>query len=150
MAKKTKKAKAAKAKTKKKKAKKTTGADLTRWRTDARVIVILGECKVKVLAGLSGKTLDPAAETALEDFFGPKIKKRKDSPPRLDDWDKADPSGIGLVKDKPLLVADHLGQICAILSKGNVVTKKVAKVAAAAVQKDENCVTALGAGDWCA
>lgn len=139
--------KATKATTKKKKAKKRRGADSTRWRTDARVKVIVAECKVKVLAGAGGKTFDGTAEAALENFFGPKIKKRKD---RDDDWDKADPSGIGLVKDKPLLVADHLGRICAILSRGSIVTKKVAKAAGLAVQNDENCLTAMGAGDWCA
>lgn len=142
-----KKAKTTKTKAKKTKAKKKKGVQPTRWRSDPRVKVIVAECKVKVLVGLNGKTLDSAAETALEDFFGPKIKFRKD---KNDDWDKPDPSGVGLVKDKPLLVADHLGRICDILSKGTIVTKKVAKVAAMAVQKDENCVTALGAGDWCA
>ena len=148
MAKKTKakKAKATKAKAKNKPKAKSASPTARSWRNDPRVVAIVAECKNRVLQGAGGKTFDPPAETAVENFFGPKIKTRKD---QRDDWDSRDPSG-GYVKDKPLLVATHLGQICAILAKGNVITKKVGMVAAAAVQKDENCITAQGAGDWCA
>jgi hypothetical protein len=133
--------KAAKAK-KTAKSKKPKGS----WKKDARVLAIIAECKTAVMKGVGSKTFDSRAEQALNSFFGLKIQRRKD---QRDDWDKALPSG-GYVKDKPLMVANHLGQICAILSDGAVVNRVVALAAAKAVQKDQTCTTALGRGDWCA
>lgn len=130
------------------------------WRTDTSVAAILAECEAEVLKGLRAERLEapatvglhPSAKTAFEDFFGPKIKARHDKSgtPGNADWNGTNATTGKPEKEKPLLVANHLGRICGILSAGPIVTSKIAKVAAAAVQKDENCRGAAGTGDWCA
>jgi acetyl-CoA carboxylase beta subunit len=128
------------------KAKRRKAALDPRWRRDPRAVVIMGEVWAKITANAAGKTFDPAAQAEVEDHLGPRLKRRKDM---QDDWDNLVVGG-GQVKDRPLVVAGHLGQIAAILSVGHTITKKVAMAATLAIKKDEHCTVGMGSGDWCA
>ena len=100
---------------------------------------ILDECREAVKRGLGPKSLNAAADGALVTFFKAKIKKRLKQ--RGADWEKE--------KANPLIVAEHLGQIAAILSKTNTVGPAAAKAAAVAVKHDQVCPAGGGGGQWC-
>ena len=102
---------------------------------------ILDECKTHVAAGLGDKLLGEPAESLLRATFKPKIVRRL-APPFNGNWEAE--------KTNPLIVAEHLGQICAILTVGSTVSAAIAQAAAAAARKDEHCtISGGGAGDWC-
>jgi hypothetical protein len=105
---------------------------------DAAADAILQECRDAVDKGLGGKKLSKAADNGLDAFFRPKIKRRLK---KGGDWEKE--------KAKPLIVAEHLGQVAAILSHGSQVSAAVAKAAAVAAKHDEVCPAGGGAGQWC-
>jgi hypothetical protein len=114
-----------------------TAAILATYGSEADAI--LEECRAEVGSGLGGKTLQPAADRILRAFFKPKILRRLS---KGGNWKKE--------KKHPLIVAYHLGQIAAIMSKGPTVTAAVARAAAVAVQNDEICPRGGGgAGQWC-
>jgi hypothetical protein len=113
-----------------------TKADAVKFR--AQVDKILDECEVEVRAGLGSKTFQPAAERGLRAHYRPKILRRLVNGGV---WERE--------KKKPKIVAKHLGQICAILSKGRTVSATVALAAAAAARQDEVCPRSGGTGDWC-
>ena len=99
---------------------------------------ILAECTTHVQIGLGNKTLSAGAKAQLDGYYGPKIQNRLNN------------GGVwNNEKAKPLVVAEHLGQICAILSTGNTISVAVAMAAANAVRSDETCPAGMGAGQWC-
>ena len=105
---------------------------------DKEADAILDECRKAVKIGLGAKSLSAAADAALISFFKAKIKKRLKNG---GDWDKE--------KAKPLIVAEHLGQIAAILSTTNTVSPTQAKAAAVACKHDQVCPSGGGTGQWC-
>ena len=119
------------------KLKQPTPRDQRRYAPDVKAI--LNECAAEVTTGLGGKTLGAKADAQLRTYFGTRILKRLANG---GDWAKE--------KHNPLVVARHLGEVCAIMTKGGTVSPTVALAAAAAVKQDEYCTRGGGgAGNWC-
>ena len=101
---------------------------------------ILDEMKILVDLGIKPKAFDTGVEEEVRKAMRPKIKKRIEAG---GDWEAE--------RGNPLICAMHLGEIAKILSKGNKVSKNVAKAALVAIQNDEHCtIGSTGGGDWCA
>jgi hypothetical protein len=114
----------------------TLSTGSTRRAADADTI--LEECRQAVYKGLGGKQLHADADTLLVMTFKPKIQNRLDAGGVWEDE-----------KANPLIVAEHLGQIAAILTQGDEVSPTVAKAAAVAIQHDQLCPSGGGTGQWC-
>jgi hypothetical protein len=110
-----------------------------RFSSDPAVDAILIELYGEVKAGHgTSKKFSALAEQDLIQFFAPKIAFRLSH------------GGVWAIeKPGPLKVAKHLGQICKILSQGNVISPTVAMAAAIAVRDDEICPARGGTGQWC-
>lgn len=118
-----------------KKAAKSTAAQLK------EIDDILDDMREAVRVGLGDKKLGSGVEAALRAIMKPKIKRRLD---KGGDWDKE--------KANPLIVAEHMGQIAALISKTKKVDISCAEAALTAVKSDEFCERksgGLGGGDWC-
>lgn len=101
---------------------------------------ILDEMKESVLYGLSPKTfVNDNVEKQLRITMRPKVFRRLLA---LGNWE--------MEKARPLLVAQHMGQIAKLLAKGDTVDLTVADAARVAAKADENCPrSGSGGGDWC-
>jgi hypothetical protein len=106
----------------------------------AEIEQILDQMKVRVLQGMSPNVFkNSTVERGLRITMRPKILRRMRAGGK---WAKE--------KERPLLVAEHMGQIAKILAKGSKVDLNVANAARVAVKSDENCQRqAAGGGDWC-